>query len=197
MKSEYFEAAETETQNFEATNPTMRFGPWSMKRRTFLNLLSVGLSGLIALPVAVPFLGFLLQPILIKPPTKWVNVGKIDDFQEGFTTQITLPDPSAVSWGGMAGTVGAYLRRNSGTDFVVYSANCTHLGCPVRWTQSAELFLCPCHGGVFYRNGQVAGGPPPKPLIQFPVRTTKDGTVLVQALPSVLGVGVPKITSTE
>src|SRR3712207_8271662 len=39
-----------------------------------------------------------------------------------------------------------------------FAVNCTHLGCPVRWIQDASLFLCPCHGGVFYSDGRVAGG---------------------------------------
>ncbi|MGH9447270.1 MAG: ubiquinol-cytochrome c reductase iron-sulfur subunit, partial [Terriglobia bacterium] len=50
------------------------------------------------------------------------------------------------------------------------SVDCTHLGCPVRWLPKANLFMCPCHGGVFYANGDVASGPPPKPLTQYPVR---------------------------
>ena len=34
----------------------------------------------------------------------------------------------------------------------------------------AELFLCPCHGGVYYADGTVAGGPPPQPLFRYGVR---------------------------
>jgi menaquinol-cytochrome c reductase iron-sulfur subunit len=49
--------------------------------------------------------------------------------------------------------------------------NCTHLGCPVRWLADADLFMCPCHGGVYYQDGTVAAGPPPKPLIRYDVRT--------------------------
>jgi len=57
--------------------------------------------------------------------------------------------------------------------------NCTHLGCPVRWVASARLFLCPCHGGVFYDDGSVAGGPPPRALSQYPVRVA-GSQVLIQ-----------------
>jgi menaquinol-cytochrome c reductase iron-sulfur subunit len=34
----------------------------------------------------------------------------------------------------------------------------------------ANLFLCPCHGGVYYRDGTVAAGPPPHPLFRYEVR---------------------------
>ena len=44
------------------------------------------------------------------------------------------------------------------------------MGCPVRWLQDAELFMCPCHGGVYYEDGTVAAGPPPKPLVRLRVR---------------------------
>jgi menaquinol-cytochrome c reductase iron-sulfur subunit len=43
----------------------------------------------------------------------------------------------------------------------------------VRWLQSAGMFLCPCHGGVYYSDGKVAAGPPPRPLSHYPVRVRK------------------------
>ena len=30
--------------------------------------------------------------------------------------------------------------------------------------------MCPCHGGVYYKDGTVAAGPPPRPLTKYPVR---------------------------
>jgi menaquinol-cytochrome c reductase iron-sulfur subunit len=49
---------------------------------------------------------------------------------------------------------------------------------------NAQLFLCPCHGGVYNEDGSVAGGPPPRALTQYPVRV-EDGNVLLRtsALP--------------
>ena len=62
------------------------------------------------------------------------------------------------------------MRRTGDQTFTAFAVNCTHLGCPVRWLQDAQLFMCPCHGGVYYGDGRVAGGPPPRPLFQYPVR---------------------------
>lgn len=42
--------------------------------------------------------------------------------------------------------------------------------------------MWPCHGGVYYKNGDVAAGPPPQPLQQFPVRV-QQGQVQVQWKP--------------
>jgi menaquinol-cytochrome c reductase iron-sulfur subunit len=36
--------------------------------------------------------------------------------------------------------------------------------------------MCPCHGGVYYKDGSVAAGPPPRPLERYPVRV-QDGQV--------------------
>jgi menaquinol-cytochrome c reductase iron-sulfur subunit len=56
------------------------------------------------------------------------------------------------------------------------------MGCPVRWLADAELFMCPCHGGIYYKDGTVAAGPPPKPLYRFAVRVV-DGTVEIRSAP--------------
>ena len=76
----------------------------------------------------------------------------------------------------MTANTAAWLRRNGEDQFVAFAMNCTHLGCPVHWLQDAGLFMCPCHGGVYYSDGQVAAGPPPHALFKYPVRI-RDGEV--------------------
>ena len=46
----------------------------------------------------------------------------------------------------------------------------------------AELFMCPCHGGVFYKDGRVAAGPPQHPLPRYQVRV-QNGQVEIEAAP--------------
>ena len=67
-------------------------------------------------------------------------------------------------------------------EFIAFAVNCSHLVCPVRWMADANLFMCPCHGGVYYQNGAVAAGPPPSPLPRYPVRV-KNGYVQIQTAP--------------
>src|SRR6267154_1472334 len=66
--------------------------------------------------------------------------------------------------------------------FIAFSANCTHLGCPVRWLEGADLFMCPCHGGVYYSDGDVAAGPPPLPLFRYDVRVANGEVQMKQAI---------------
>jgi menaquinol-cytochrome c reductase iron-sulfur subunit len=141
-------------------------------RRQFLTRISIVLSSIGAALVAIPSVAFLLG--LRKTPQVWRTVGKLSDFKIGSTVNVSFQDSSPLSWSGVTAQTAAWLRRTSDQQFVAFSMNCTHLGCPVRWLSEANLFMCPCHGGVFYADGQVASGPPPKPLNQYPVRVDTD-----------------------
>ncbi|MEU8539809.1 Rieske (2Fe-2S) protein [Streptomyces sp. NPDC048717] len=62
-----------------------------------------------------------------------------------------------------------------------YSAVCTHLACAVLWREDrgseGELY-CPCHEGIFdARTGEVAAGPPPRPLPKVVLLEQADGSV--------------------
>jgi menaquinol-cytochrome c reductase iron-sulfur subunit len=63
--------------------------------------------------------------------------------------------------------ISAYVLTENGQDFVVLSIVCTHLGCRVRWIAADGKFHCPCHNGVFTKDGTVVSGPPPRPLDRF------------------------------
>jgi menaquinol-cytochrome c reductase iron-sulfur subunit len=103
----------------------------------------------------------------------------VDSFKVGETASVTFQDSSPLSWAGPAANTAAWLRRTGDQQFVAFAVNCTHLGCPVRWIQTANLFMCPCHGGVYFADGKVAAGPPLKPLSEYPVRI-QDGQVQIQ-----------------
>ncbi len=151
-------------------------------RRRFLNSLTV-LAGSIAAAIpGIPSIGFLLG--LRKAPKVWRGVGKADSFQIGTTVEVSFTDPSPLPWSGVTAQTAAWLRRVDEQKFIAFAVDCTHLGCPIRWLPDAELFMCPCHGGVFYKDGQVASGPPPKPLIQYPVRVSNGRVeILTSPLP--------------
>lgn len=142
--------------------------PAQPNRRRFLARLSIVAGSVAAAIVAIPSVGFLLG--LRKAPKVWRAVGKIEDFTIGTTVEVSFRDPSPLPWSGVTAQTAAWLRRVAEQEFIAFSVDCTHLGCPVRWLPNAHLFMCPCHGGVFYADGRVASGPPPRPLIQYPVR---------------------------
>ncbi|MFO0874501.1 MAG: ubiquinol-cytochrome c reductase iron-sulfur subunit [Phycisphaerales bacterium] len=151
-------------------------------RRLFLVRVSLGLTGVIALCAAVPVVGFIVGPFLRRVAPIWRAVGPLDSFKVGETVIVQFENTSSLPWSGVTSRSAAWLRRVSTDEFIAFSVNCRHLGCPVRWVPDAELFMCPCHGGVYYKDGSVAAGPPPAPLKRYPVRVTS-GVVEIQADP--------------
>ncbi|HYV22367.1 MAG TPA: ubiquinol-cytochrome c reductase iron-sulfur subunit [Candidatus Bathyarchaeia archaeon] len=158
-------------------------------RRRFLSrltvALTVGMSGIVGLPI----LGYLLAPLFRAPTDELVAVGAITDFPIGETKLVSIRDPSPLAWAGQTADTALWVRRRE-TDgpqmFQVFNVNCTHLGCPVNWQAGAKLFLCPCHGGVFYSDGTVAGGPPPRPLFERGWQVSGDRLLVrQQPLPTV------------
>ncbi|MBI4229041.1 MAG: Rieske (2Fe-2S) protein [Deltaproteobacteria bacterium] len=140
-------------------------------RRQFFTKLSVTLAGIAGAIVAIPVIGSFIAPVFKKPDPVWRPVGDINSFKVGQTVKVMFEDASPLPWAGVTAETAAWLRRDDEENFTVFSVNCAHLGCPVRWVPGAKLFMCPCHGGVYYEDGSVAAGPPPRGLYRYPVRT--------------------------
>jgi menaquinol-cytochrome c reductase iron-sulfur subunit len=152
----------------------------SPERRRFMGRLSIALSAIAATIVGIPVVGFILGPIIAPEKDVWRAVGAVDSFKAGETVKVSFLDPSPMAWAGVTALTAAWLRRLEAGSFVAFAINCAHLGCPVRWLPKADLFMCPCHGGVYYADGSVAAGPPPHGLFKYPVRV-RDGQVEILA----------------
>jgi menaquinol-cytochrome c reductase iron-sulfur subunit len=162
--------AESHTNPHLATTEAAAAEEAQIARRRFLGRISLALGGLATAVISVPILAYLLSPILRPAPQVWRDVANINDIGVGETVERDFDEPSSLPWAGQTARTAIWLRRTGDRDFVAFGLSCTHLGCPVNWRPEAELFLCPCHGGVYYSNGEVAGGPPPRPLVQYSVR---------------------------
>jgi menaquinol-cytochrome c reductase iron-sulfur subunit len=165
----------------ETDSPRSALSP---ERRRILTWLGVGLSGLAAGIVGVPVVGFIVAPLFSNPHDVWRAVGAVSKFEVGQTVEVSFTDPSPMAWAGVTAFTGAWLRRLDGERFEAFALNCAHLGCPVRWIAKAKLFMCPCHGGVYYADGTVAAGPPPRGLFKYPVRVRDSQVeILASAVP--------------
>ena len=168
--------------NTEPCAHVPRASPPELSRRKFLARFSLAVGSVGALIVAVPVVGFIVAPFFKRKVEVWRSVGKVQGFKVGETVAVDYEDASPLPWAGVTAKSAAWLRRENADTFIAFSINCTHLGCPVRWLPKANLFMCPCHGGVYYEDGAVAAGPPPLPLPRYPVRV-KDGDVQIQTSP--------------
>lgn len=167
----------------QVTPPAANPQPSSPPRRTFFRLLTAALGVIGAALAGVPIVGYLVgarsQRVI------WVKLGAVGDFPENATREITFDNPLRQPWDGITSLTGVFVR-NLGSDanpqpqFLVLAVNCAHLGCPVSWFPQSGLFLCPCHGGVYYANGEHASGPPPRGLFHCVWRIT-DGMLEIQA----------------
>lgn len=124
--------------------------------------------------VSVPVFSALLGPLLQRQKQEWRRVAALSEIPVGETKLITYLNADPLPWAGVTAKTAAWLRRESESKLIAFSAHCSHLGCPVRWEDKAQLFMCPCHGGVYYKDGTVAAGPPPKPLTKIEVRIHKN-----------------------
>jgi menaquinol-cytochrome c reductase iron-sulfur subunit len=157
----------------------------TVTRRRFMEGIVHGGGGIATAAIALPALGFALGPIFEKTThTGWQDVGAESEFNvQTYVPRVMNIEPQI----GEAGKTTVYIRRfapgrddarNKDQPYVAVSTRCAHLGCPVRYVQASERFICPCHGGVYDFQGKVFGGPPVRPLDRFYTRV-RSGRVQV------------------
>ncbi|MBW3609132.1 MAG: Rieske 2Fe-2S domain-containing protein [Actinobacteria bacterium] len=141
--------------------------------------------GIAAAAFTLPAVGLAVGPVFEKKEQHWETVGPIEDFANDTYIPRTL---TLVRGIGDVGKSTVYIRkynpqlddeaRDEYNEFIAISSRCMHLGCPVRFVEASERFICPCHGGVYDFQGKVAGGPPVRPLDRFYTRV-RNGNVEV------------------
>lgn len=62
--------------------------------------------------------------------------------------------------------------------FSAVSAVCTHKRCILEWERGSGRFICPCHKGIFDREGNPVFGPPSKPLKRFNISKKGDKIIV-------------------
>jgi menaquinol-cytochrome c reductase iron-sulfur subunit len=149
----------------------------TVTRRRFMTG-TANAAGIVAVGAfTLPALAFALGPMFKQEPRSWETIGLVGDFPENNYVPVVVTVTPGV---GEVGKTTAYVRRNNPaidtdrydrtTPYIAISSRCAHVGCPVRWIDAAERFVCPCHGGVYDLLGRRVSGPPQRPLDRFPTR---------------------------
>jgi Rieske Fe-S protein len=139
-------------------------------RRVLLAKLGLLFNGIVGAILAVPILRYVLSPVtrgLKQGYESWLSLGGLEQFPAGQTRLAAFRNPTADPSDGQTADIPCWVRNLDGQAFQVFAINCAHLGCPVRWFPQSSLFMCPCHGGVYYSDGSNAAGPPPRGLFQY------------------------------
>ena len=80
--------------------------------------------------------------------TRRIFLAPSSDIPAGKGKPYTLPDGSTA------------LVTNTGAEVLALSNVCPHLGCKVHYDGAEGNFRCPCHNGVFAKDGTAIAGPP-------------------------------------
>ncbi|MDP1850147.1 MAG: Rieske 2Fe-2S domain-containing protein [Solirubrobacteraceae bacterium] len=155
----------------------------TVSRRRFMTGTVHAAGGIAAAAFTLPAVGLAFGPVFEKQEEHWQSVGPVGDFADDTYIPRTL---TLVRGIGDVGKSTVYIRkynpdlddeaRDEYNEFIAISTRCMHLGCPVRFVEASERFICPCHGGVYDFQGKVAGGPPVRPLDRFYTRV-RNGNV--------------------
>ncbi len=126
--------------------------------------------------VGVPVLSTAVSPALeARGQETWRPLGPLKEFPVGTVRRARV----GAAEGNRAHSVrvrAVYVWRPAEDEVVVFSRNCTDLSCPVTWDPGSGWFYCPCHGGIFNREGEPVAGPPKRPLFRYANRV-RDGVV--------------------
>ena len=153
----------------------------TVSRRWLLLKFGIAFNGLVGLALVTPVIRYLLSPVKRDASYKsWIPLGPVKDFPLGETRLATFVNPFRRPWDGETAGVACYVRHVAARQFQVFAVNCAHLGCPVRWFPQSQLFMCPCHGGVYYADGARASGPPERGLFTYDYKIV-DGQLHIDA----------------
>jgi menaquinol-cytochrome c reductase iron-sulfur subunit len=140
----------------------------SVERRDFVTIVLAGLGSIIAGLVGLPALGYLIDPALrARKSEAWIPLGKLENFEIGKPTLATFTRSKVNGWEKTVSSYGVFVLRKSDAEQFVLSNVCTHLSCRVNWNEEKKQYTCPCHDATFSLEGEVLGGPPPRPLDRF------------------------------
>jgi menaquinol-cytochrome c reductase iron-sulfur subunit len=157
--------------------------PDNLSRRALLMKIGIFFNGIVAAILAIPVVGYLLSPLTRSRKAgyeTWLPLGSLDRYPSGQTRLATFRNAGARPADGKTADSVCWVRSIDGQTFQVFAINCAHLGCPVRWFPQSRLFMCPCHGGVYYEDGARASGPPERGLFEYAYKV-EQGKLFIKA----------------
>ena len=148
-------------------------------RRNFMKAAIAGIGGLIGAALGLPAIPYIMGPALQKESDNWLQLGSVSKVELNIPTLFKKTTETQTGWINTEEEISVYVLTSNGQDYVVMSNVCTHLGCRVRWIPEKDSFFCPCHNGVFSKDGTVVAGPPPRPLDRFESKV-EDGVIFIK-----------------
>lgn len=136
-------------------------------RRQFMKTVTYGIGAIATLSVGGILVSAAVGPSLRKDPLQWFRIGRIEDFNPGQVKNVNINYTRQNGFYETKNEAAILVWRKPDSDLVVYSSQCPHLSCGIRWNEEQQRFLCACHGGAFNIQGEVVAGPPPRPMYRY------------------------------
>lgn len=134
----------------------------------FVNSMGVAMAGIMTVPVVLHS----LTPILKRREAHdWRPLGPYQNYPIDKIVSVNVKISNEL---GSLNYKAVYVWRKHNENFVVYSRACTDLGCPLNFDPGSEWFFCPCHGGIFDKEGNRQAGPPQKPMWRYESRINNE-----------------------
>ncbi len=141
----------------------------NVTRRQWLAKFAMGAGLLLSYGTLAVQGALFVLPERLRPKTRLLFAGLVDQYPVG----------GAKKFVDLVGN--EILVRRSASGFVAFSSRCPHLGCRVSWEAEDETFFCPCHRGVFDKEGAGIAGPPAdggQRLDRVPLQVDEEGGVV-------------------
>ena len=149
-----------------------------MNRRSFHCYGTILLGNVVALAVAVPGVGYILDPLRRKSKQgESQRLAKLSELTVGKPEAFAVIDARQDAWVKYprepVGSVWL-VRQLEGTKpaVVAFTAECPHLGCAVNLDAAGKSFLCPCHTSRFDFSGKPENSVPPRGMDTLDVEVT-------------------------
>ena len=138
-------------------------------RRKFLGWAVTVINVAVGAVLAVPALRVVMSPLGTKTKEQWFDVLPEGDLAPGQTREVSYTASIVDGYQTVERKYTVYVHRGE-DGLKCFDPACTHLGCRIKFQDDKRRYFCPCHGGVFSEAGAVVSGPPPKGLVEHPVK---------------------------
>ena len=133
--------------------------------------------GIFSVLLGIPLIGYFLSVLFQRQSEQWLPVCSLDQINSVTPTEFQITFKGETAHRTWEDVRGVFVIRK-GNDILAFTNVCTHMGCSVRWLDWRQQILCPCHGGMYDRWGNLAGGPPSHSL-PFYVSKIENNTLYV------------------
>jgi Rieske Fe-S protein len=153
-----------------------------LSRNDFVKAMVATLGTIIGVVVGLPAIAYLISPAVKSQSTDaWVSLGPLENYPVSIPTLFSFTRTKINGWEKTVNSFGVYVYRETESQVVVYSNVCTHLSCRVTWEEGDEIYFCPCHDGIFDKDGKVVTGPPPRPMDRYETKVD-DGVLSIRVV---------------